>query len=88
MPAADMERSATINTAAYLGAGLAGACLLAGGSGAVPPQSSAYLPIPLAIAVCEQQQWAMAAAAAIGCLVPFLGCLVAAAAGCMAPAHT
>jgi hypothetical protein len=69
-----MANSATVNASAYLGAALAGATLLAGGSPA--PYSSAYLPVPLAVVLSERPAQ-LAAAAALAFIPPFCGTLLA-----------
>ena len=65
-----MERSARVNIAAYAGAALAGAVLLAAGDAPGPPRSSAYLPMPLAAAVSDQPG-SFALAAMLAFTVPF-----------------
>ena len=67
-----MDKSRAVNAAAYLGAALAGAALLVGGD--APPRASAYLPVPLAVAVAEEPA-AVATAAALAFVVPFVGVL-------------
>ena len=71
-----LEKSTGVNAAAYLGAAMAGAALLAAGDEGAPPRSSAYLPLPLAVAVSDQPV-SFARAAAIAFFVPFLGSLLA-----------
>ena len=65
-----MAKSASVNVGAYLGAAIAGATLLIGGGTPAPPRSSAYLPIPLAIALSERPAH-VAVAAILAFAVPF-----------------
>ena len=66
-----MERSAKVNAAAYLGAALSGAVLLASSTGEAVTRSSAYLPFPVAVVISEGVA-AMALAVAFAVGVPFL----------------
>ena len=65
-----MAKSASVNVGAYLGAAIAGATLLIGGGTPAPPRSSAYLPMPLAIALSERPAH-VAVAAILAFAVPF-----------------
>lgn len=71
-----MEKSQRIRLAAYAGAALAGAVLFGvGDQDGAPPRSSAYLPMPLAVAVSDQPS-ALALAGSLAFMVPFVGCLM------------
>ena len=70
-----MERSAKVNAAAYLGAALSGAVLLASSTGEAVTRSSAYLPLPLAVAISDGvAAMALAVSLAVGvpCVLSFL----------------
>ena len=70
-----MERSAKVNAAAYLGAALSGAVLLASSTGEAVTRSSAYLPLPLAVAISDGvAAMALAVVFAVGvpCLLSLL----------------
>lgn len=69
-----MAKSRAINAAAYLGAVAAGAALFAPASG--PPLSSAYLPLPIALAVSGDHAPTCAVAAGLAFALPFAGTLV------------
>ena len=71
-----MERSPAVNAAAYAGAALSGVLLTCVGSETdAPPGSSAYLPMPLAVAISGNRA-AFALAAAVAFTVPFVGTFV------------
>ena len=71
-----MERSSGVNAAAYAGAALSGVLLTCVASEAgAPPGSSAYLPMPLAVAISGNRA-AFAHAAAVAFTVPFIGTFV------------
>ena len=71
-----MARSQLVNAAAYLGAALAGATLLGASTAPGLPSSSAYLPLPIAVGLSERPA-CVAAAAALGFGVAFVGSLLA-----------
>lgn len=54
-----MERCRCCNAGAYLGSALSGAAIGVGGAA-----STAYLPLPLAVAVCSTPGWLLAATSA------------------------
>jgi len=68
-----MARTGLVSAAAYAGAALAGAVLLASSP---PPLSSAYLPLPLALAVSGSPA-RLAAASGLAFAAPFCGTLLA-----------
>ena len=70
-----MERSRAVNAAAYSGSVLSGMLLTGVGTGGAPPGSSAYLPMPLAVAVSGNRA-AFALAAAVAFAVPFAGSFI------------
>lgn len=77
-----MDKSAAVRAAAYLGAALAGStlgCALGApdGGGALGVRSSAYLPMPLAVAVAAPNSAPMAYACALAFSVPFVLCWAA-----------
>eukprot|EP00903_Cladosiphon_okamuranus_P011494 g10826.t1 len=57
-----MERCRCCNLGAYAGSALSGAVVVAAPGGGVP--STAYLPLPLAVAACPRPAWLLAAASA------------------------
>jgi hypothetical protein len=65
-----MERSRSVRLGAMLSAGLAGAALLGAGDG--PVLSSAYLPVPLGVAIANGQSRTMALACGLAFVPAFL----------------